>query len=137
MQKKFICRTEAELNAPAEFISGKCMNVPVFLYGDLGSGKTAFVRTFASKLGIEGVCSPTFTLINIYEGGGKTVMHCDLYRIHSRESAEELNLYEGIEKYDYTFIEWPEAIEHMFDNSDHISMYFRHIEEGREVEVIC
>ena len=79
----------------------------VLLYGDLGAGKTVFVRGVGEALGISGVRSPSFTLINEYEADrGLGVIHADLYRL---DDASSLGLEEFLLSEDSVlFVEWPE-----------------------------
>jgi tRNA threonylcarbamoyladenosine biosynthesis protein TsaE len=66
----------------------------VLLYGDLGAGKTAFVRGLAEGLGVPPaeVSSPTFTLVQEYRGGRVTLVHVDLYRLNDSREIEDLGL---------------------------------------------
>lgn len=77
------------------------------LIGDLGVGKTVFTQGIAAGLGIEEpVCSPTFTIVQTYEGGRLPFYHFDVYRIADPEEMEEI----GYEDYFYgeglTMVEW-------------------------------
>lgn len=82
------------------------------LIGDLGVGKTVFTKGLAAGLGIgEPVCSPTFTIVQIYEEGRLPFYHFDVYRIGDVEEMEEI----GYEDYIYgggvSLIEWADLIE--------------------------
>ena len=83
----------------------------VLLYGDLGAGKTAFVRGLAEGLGVsrDEVSSPTFTLIQEYRGGRLTLFHADLYRIEDPREIDELGLDELAED-GVLAIEWAERL---------------------------
>lgn len=81
------------------------------LTGDLGTGKTVFAQGVARGLGIEeSVSSPTFTIVQIYEGGRLPFYHFDVYRIGDIEEMEEI----GYEDYFYgegvCLVEWAELI---------------------------
>tara|TARA_B100002003_G_C13698126_1_gene351318 strand:- start:40 stop:456 length:417 start_codon:yes stop_codon:yes gene_type:complete len=83
----------------------------VFIYGELGAGKTCLVKGIVEGLGLtdEYVRSPTFTIINKYIGK-KPVYHLDFYRIESVEEIEELGIEEFSGREGVTLIEWPEKI---------------------------
>ena len=81
------------------------------LYGEMGVGKTAFVQGFVRALGIEEtVSSPTFSILNIYEGQ-VPVYHFDLYRIEDEQEIFEAGLYEYIGADGISIIEWPQMME--------------------------
>src|SRR5258705_11944853 len=83
----------------------------LLLFGDLGAGKTAFVRGLAEGFGIprDEVSSPTFTLIQEYRGGRLTLFHVDLYRIEDPREFDELGLDEIAED-GVLAIEWAERL---------------------------
>ena len=85
----------------------------VLLSGELGAGKTAFVRGLAAGLGIDAdaVSSPTFTLVHEYRGGRLTLYHADLYRLEKAATAElgleEMGVADGV-----VAVEWPDRLTH-------------------------
>jgi len=85
----------------------------IAFYGEMGAGKTTFIKALCKSLGVEGVTgSPTFSLINPYQNAsGEKIFHFDFYRINDETEAYDM----GYEDYFYSgalcLIEWPEKIE--------------------------
>jgi tRNA threonylcarbamoyladenosine biosynthesis protein TsaE len=106
-------RSEDETMAAASDLAATLQPGAVLLLsGNLGAGKTAFVRGLAAGLGIDPgeVSSPTFTLVHEYRGGRLPLYHADLYRL-DRAAAEDLGLDQaGIDG--VLAIEWPERLSH-------------------------
>ncbi len=108
--------SEKKTEEVAKIISSKIKpgNI-LFLYGEMGVGKTTFVRyiinDFQSKFNekISQVTSPTFNIINEYKINNLTIKHCDLYRLKSTEELRDLNLFEKNNK-SILLIEWPQII---------------------------
>ena len=83
----------------------------VALYGDLGVGKTAFVRGFTTAIAPEArVKSPTFSLVNEYRGARRSVFHFDLYRIEDEEELYSIGFYDYLDRNGICLTEWSEHI---------------------------
>ena len=87
---------------------GQC----IALHGELGAGKTQFVRGLVRGLGgpTRNVSSPTFVLLNVYPGGRLTVYHLDAYRVSGAEDFEAIGFGELLEQDGVVVVEWPERI---------------------------
>ena len=94
----------------------------VLLKGDLGAGKTTFVKAVAKALGSENeVTSPTFALLNTYQTKNFPIYHFDMYRLESAEAARELGFDEYFDKSrldGVVFVEWPENVEGLIKATD-------------------
>jgi len=109
----------------------------VLLFGDLGAGKTAFVRGLAEGLGVprDDVSSPTFTLIQEYRGGRLTLFHVDLYRIEDPREFDELGLDEIAED-GVLAVEWAEKLDARLKPSRYVSVSISHkAGDERQIEL--
>lgn len=107
------------------------------LYGEIGAGKTTFVRAICEYLNIQDdISSPTFSIINEYESQTGLLYHMDLYRLKQQDEALAL----GIEEYLYSgfpcFIEWPELIENLLPENT-IEIRFEMLDRYTRKVVFC
>jgi tRNA threonylcarbamoyl adenosine modification protein YjeE len=104
----------------------------IFLYGEIGVGKTTFVRGLINNLEVEKgidesqILSPTFNIVFDYEIKNLKIMHYDLYRLKNNKDVNELGIFAEIKDH-ITLIEWPELIEKKPDNR--IEMFFNYSDE--------
>ena len=92
-------------------VGGEC----IALQGDLGAGKTQFVRGLVRGLGgnPRSVSSPTFMLLNIYDSGRLTVYHLDAYRVHGSEDFESIGFSELLEQGGVVVVEWASRVKEL------------------------
>lgn len=101
--------------AAREFVAAMGDNTVFAFYGEMGAGKTTFVKAVCEELGVTDVInSPTFAIVNEYEDGkGSPIYHFDFYRIKKLSEAYDM----GCDDYFYSghlcFIEWPELVEEL------------------------
>ena len=128
----FFVDKEIELEPVAQQILAKCNSQRVFTFsGNLGSGKTTFIKYLCKVLGVEEqVTSPTFALVNEYQGANKLkIYHFDFYRIKNIQEAYDMGYEEYFYSGKYCFIEWPELIKELVPN-DAINIYIE-VENGK------
>ena len=82
--------------------------------GEMGAGKTTMIKSLCKLLGVdEEVTSPTFAIVNEYDGNGCRVFHFDFYRINKLSEAVEIGLYDYLDSGCLCMMEWPEYIEEL------------------------
>jgi tRNA threonylcarbamoyladenosine biosynthesis protein TsaE len=135
MDYKYTSRCEEDTMELAENIeSEKFPGMVICLDGELGSGKTVFVKGFAKSLGLtETITSPTFTIVKEYESGEMPLNHMDVYRIEEADATIAFNDYfnsDGV-----TIIEWSELIADKLPE-ERLDIKFKVINENTRVLVL-
>lgn len=117
--QRFTSNSEEETRAVAACLATRLeAGAVVLLSGDLGAGKTAFVRGLAGGLGIDPdeVTSPTFTLVHEYRGGRLPLVHVDLYRLESAD-LDEIGLDTDFAATGIIAVEWAERLSRRIVNA--------------------
>lgn len=133
MEEKIIeTHSPEETFSFARRIGEKAQQGEVFvLTGDLGAGKTVFTQGFAAGLAItEPVNSPTFTILQIYEGGRCPLYHFDVYRIGDISEMEEIGYEDCFYGEGVSLIEWGDLIEEILPEQYTKVTIFRDAEKG-------
>ena len=134
MDYKFTSRKESDtLELAQNFESEKFPNMVICLEGELGSGKTVFVKGFAQALGIEeNVTSPTFNLVKEYLNGELPLYHMDVYRLDG--SYDTVGFDEYFEKGGVSIVEWSDLISDCLPE-ERLDIKFKVIDENTRVIV--
>ena len=115
MMEIYTSRSETETEKIGEALAKQLydQHIPyafVALFGEMGVGKTAFTRGFCRALGIAGVHSPTYTVVNTYEDGDYPGFHFDMYRIESEDDLDSIGFYDYLDRPGICLVEWSENI---------------------------
>jgi tRNA threonylcarbamoyladenosine biosynthesis protein TsaE len=116
---KFIVGKEKELKGLSQKLIEKYRQQRIFAFsGELGTGKTTFIKYICDVLGVRDlVRSPTFTIMNQYSGpDGSAIYHFDFYRIKNIREVYDLGYEEFFYSGNYCFIEWAEHINELLPN---------------------
>lgn len=120
-----------------EFIKTMGDNTVFAFHGEMGAGKTTFIKAICENLGVDDVInSPTFAIVNEYRSdSGELIYHFDFYRIKNEEEAYDF----GYEDYFYSgslcFIEWPERIESLLPK-DTVNVTIKVQEDGSRKVIV-
>ena len=113
----------------------------IFLYGDIGVGKTTFVRFFINHLENKNriknseVLSPTFNIVYDYDVGNLKIFHYDLYRLKNYKDISQLGMFETSND-SIKIVEWPELIESKPKDRVDIQFQYSKLKDSRKVEII-
>ncbi len=119
MVKTYLSHSLNDLPQLVQEILRDCIDSKIFVfYGNLGAGKTTLIKTLCQQLGYKGdVTSPTFSLVNHYKTLEIDIYHMDLYRLKDKEEALEIGIEEYLFSGAYCFIEWPQVVIPLLDES--------------------
>ena len=113
----------------------------IFLYGEIGVGKTTFVRFFINNLenknGIKNsdVLSPTFNIVYDYDIGDTKILHYDLYRLKNYNDISQLGMFESTQNH-IKIVEWPELIETKPEDRIDILFQYNKLMDSRKVKIV-
>ena len=124
-------------NSAKQFIAYLKDKKVVAFSGNLGAGKTTFIKELCKQLGVkENVTSPTFSIINQYTTvNNSTIFHIDLYRVKDEEEAINAGVEESIYSGDVCFIEWPEKLITLLPE-DTVDVFMEPVNESKR-KLVC
>lgn len=128
--------SEKELPGAAKELLEEFSHARVFaLHGEMGAGKTTFIKAVCRELGVEEVMSsPTFSIVNEYASNeGVVIYHFDFYRLEEESEAYAAGLHEYFDSDAYCFVEWPERVPSILPSST-VHVYIRAEGEARIIE---
>ncbi len=134
MDLRYVSKSVDDTLTLAENIeSEKFPNMVICLEGELGSGKTVFVKGFASSLGIEeNITSPTFNIIKEYPHGELPLYHMDVYRLDEVE--DDIGIKDYYNKGGVTIIEWADLVKNELPE-ERLEIIFKIVDENTRVLV--
>ena len=132
----YITNSEAETEALGAEIAQTLPDGAVLaFYGELGSGKTAFVRGMARGMGIKAlVNSPTFTIVNEYIGP-RSLFHFDMYRLGSADELFDIGWEDYLARGGICAVEWSENVEDAFEGDEYIVRFEKLGDNARRITI--
>ncbi len=133
----YLSNSETESEALGEHLARSLPagGVVIALYGELGAGKTAFVRGLARGLGIDdAVVSPTFTIVNEFYGR-RDLFHFDMYRLHDSDELFDIGWEDYLRRGGVCAVEWSENVPEAFDGTEIRVTIRKTSDTGREITI--
>ena len=131
-----LCRTESDTEALGERLARALPagGAVVALRGELGAGKTAFVRGMARGMGLDcRVSSPTFTIVNEYLGE-RELIHFDMYRLSDADELFDIGWEDYLARGAVCAVEWSENVDDAMENAVYVTIY-KTGEESRRIVI--
>ena len=134
--QSFISHSEKETEKIGEDFASRLGKGSVLaMYGDLGAGKTAFVRGLARGMGLTArVSSPTFTIVNEY-CGERELIHFDMYRLSSADELFDIGWEDYLARGAVCAVEWSENVEDAFDGTETVLRFEKLSDTERRISV--
>lgn len=121
----------AQINEAAKYFLAANPPKVVLFHGEMGAGKTTFIKALCLALGVQSpTSSPTFSLVNEYEATESLVCHFDMYRIKSETEALDFGIDDYLYSGNWCFIEWAEKIPNLIPE-DHLVVTLTVLEDGK------
>ncbi|WP_299601857.1 tRNA (adenosine(37)-N6)-threonylcarbamoyltransferase complex ATPase subunit type 1 TsaE [uncultured Aquimarina sp.] len=128
-----ITYTLEELSKTAEEIINNATHKTLLFDAEMGVGKTTLIKEICKQLGVvDTISSPTYSLVNEYQGKNDTIYHFDFYRIKQEEEAYDIGFEEYLDSDAWLFIEWPEKITNLLPN-DSVKVKIELQDDGKRV----
>ncbi|MGK4568310.1 tRNA (adenosine(37)-N6)-threonylcarbamoyltransferase complex ATPase subunit type 1 TsaE [Flavobacterium sp. 3HN19-14] len=126
-----------EINNIAHQILAQNPHKVILFNGEMGAGKTTLIKAISKNLGVNDTTgSPTFSLVNEYEGdNGQSIYHFDVYRLKSESEAYDIGIDEYLYSGDWCFIEWAEKIPHLIPQ-EHSVININALADGKRKVVL-
>ena len=126
-----------EINDVAKKILEQNLNKVILFYGEMGVGKTTFIKSLAKEIGVyEATSSPTFSLVNEYQTSNfQIIYHFDFYRLNSEIEALDMGIDEYLYSGNWCFIEWAEKIPNLVPESHSVISISLHSDGRRSLKL--
>lgn len=128
-----IIYTLEELSKTAQQIIENATHKTLLFDAEMGVGKTTLIKEICKQLGVvDTISSPTYSLVNEYQGKNDTIYHFDFYRIKQEDEAYDIGFEEYLDTDAWLFIEWPEKIANLLPNNS-VKVKIELLNDGKRV----